>query len=58
MLSKIAAKLHCESNALYRLRDELMSQGHAIQHLISGNINEHGFVFPQDLLFADLINAT
>lgn len=50
MLSKIASKLHGESNALYRLRDELKNQGHTIRDLVSGNINDHGFVFPQDVL--------
>ncbi len=58
MLSKIAAKLHGESNALYRLRDELKSKGHVIQDLISGNINEHGFVFPQDLLEEILVRGS
>ena len=50
MFSRITESLHAEPNALYRLRDALKSQGHLIQDLISGNINEQGFVFPQDLL--------
>ena len=50
MFSKIASQLHAESNVLYRLRDELRQQGHAVTDLISGNINEQGFLFPQDLL--------
>jgi hypothetical protein len=50
MFSEIAAKLHGESNALYKLRDERKAQGHAVQDLVSGNINEQGFIFPQDLL--------
>jgi len=58
MFSRIAAKLHGESNALYRLRDTLKAEGHAIQDLISGNINEQGFVFPQDLLEEILARAS
>jgi alanine-synthesizing transaminase len=50
MFSGIASKLHGESNALYKLRDELRDQGHEIRDLISGNINEQGFLFPQSLL--------
>ena len=50
MFSKITAKFQSESNELYRLRDELKSQGHVIHDLISGNINECGYVFPQNLI--------
>jgi alanine-synthesizing transaminase len=50
MFSRIASKLQGESNSLYRLHDELKAQGHAVGDLVSGNINEHGFVFPQELL--------
>lgn len=50
MFSRIAAKLHSETNALYKLRDALKAEGRAIRDLVSGNINEQGFVFPQDLV--------
>jgi len=50
MFSEIAARLHGQSNALYRLQDELKAQGCGLLDLISGNINDQGFVFPQDLL--------
>ncbi|MDR0311726.1 MAG: pyridoxal phosphate-dependent aminotransferase [Acidobacteriota bacterium] len=50
MFSDIASKLHGESNDLYRLRDELRARGHEIRDLISGNINECGYVFPQNLI--------
>ena len=50
MFSRIVSKLHSESNVLYKTRDELKSQGAEIRDLVSGNINEHGFVFPQELL--------
>jgi alanine-synthesizing transaminase len=57
MFSKIAARLHGESNSLYKLRDELRSQGCAIQDLISGNINECGYLFPQERLEEILVRS-
>jgi aspartate/methionine/tyrosine aminotransferase len=57
MFSDISLKLHAESNDFYRLRDELKSQGHAIQDLISGNINEFGYVFPQNLIEEILVHG-
>jgi len=57
MFSKIAAGLSGQSNALYRLRDELKAQGHDIQDLVSGNINDQGFVFPQDFLEEILVRG-
>jgi hypothetical protein len=58
MFSEIASKLHGESNALYRLRDALVTEGHAVRDLISGSINECGFVFPQDLIEEILVRAS
>jgi alanine-synthesizing transaminase len=58
MFSKIAEKLHGPSNALYRLRDELKAQKDDIRDLISGNINDQGYVFPQNLLEEILIQAS
>ena len=58
MFSRIAEKLQAEPNALYKLRDALKSQGHAIQDLISGNINEQGFVFPQNILEEILVRGS
>jgi alanine-synthesizing transaminase len=58
MFSRITEKLHGESNALYKLRDELKSQGHTIQDLISGNINDQGFVYPQGPLEEILVRAS
>ena len=49
MFSDIATRLHAESNTLYRLRDELRVQGREIRDLVSGNINDCGYVFPQSL---------
>ena len=50
MFSDIASKLYGESNDLYRLRDELQAQGYDIRDIVSGNINECGYVFPQNLV--------
>ena len=58
MFSKIAAKLHGESNALHKLRDALKAGGHDVRDLISGSINEQGFVFPQDLLEETLVRGS
>ncbi len=57
MFSSIASKFRGEGNPLYRLRDELQSEGLVIRDLISGNINEHGLVFPQDILEDILIRS-
>lgn len=58
MFSSIALRLRGESNSLYRLRDRLKTQGCAIQDLVSGNINEHGFIFPQNLLEEILVRGS
>ncbi len=58
MFSGITERLHAEPNALYKLCDTLKSQGHVIQDLISGNINDQGFVFPQDLLEEILVRGS
>jgi alanine-synthesizing transaminase len=58
MFSKIAGKLQGQSNALYKLRDDLTAQKNNIQDLISGNINDQGFVFPQELLEEILVRGS
>lgn len=58
MFSRIASRLHGETNPLYRLRDELKSQGVSVFDLISGNVTEFGIVFPQDLLEDALVRAS
>ncbi|MBN1566951.1 MAG: pyridoxal phosphate-dependent aminotransferase [Acidobacteria bacterium] len=57
MFSGITERLHGESNDLYRLRDELKKQGLPIQDFISGNINDQGYLFPQDLLEEILVRG-
>lgn len=39
-----------EKNPLYTLRDEILAAGGEVVDLISGNVNEHGIVYPQDTL--------
>ena len=58
MFSRIASRLHGDTNALYRLRDALINQSVPVRDLISGNINEQGFVFPQDRLEEILIRGS
>jgi aspartate/methionine/tyrosine aminotransferase len=58
MFSDIASKLHSDPNDLYRLRDELQSRGHEIRDLVSGNINECGYIFPQNLIEEILTRAS
>jgi alanine-synthesizing transaminase len=50
MFSRVASRLHGETNALYRVRDELVRAGRPVLDLASGNVTEHGIVFPQKLL--------
>jgi alanine-synthesizing transaminase len=58
MFSRIATQLHADVNTLYALRDEIKRQGHEIRDLISGNINEQGFMFPQETLEEILIRGS
>jgi len=50
MFSRVASRLHGETNALYRVRDEVARAGQTIRDLASGNVTEHGILFPQQLL--------
>jgi len=58
MFSRIASKLHGESNVLYKLRNELRDQGHEIRDFISGSINEQGFIFPPEILEQVLVEGS
>jgi aspartate/methionine/tyrosine aminotransferase len=48
--SLVAESLAASKNPLYRLRDELNHDGSTVIDLVRGNVNEHGIVFPPDLL--------
>jgi len=58
MFSRIASRLHGDTNALYRLRDALINKSVPVRDLISGSINEQGFVFPQDRLEEILVRGS
>jgi alanine-synthesizing transaminase len=58
MFSKVAARLHGDTNPLYRLRDEITRAGHAILDLSSGNVTENGILFPQEQLEEILADAS
>ena len=57
MFSRIASQLHGETNPLYTLRDQLRAQGRRIIDLVSGNVNEHGIVFPAGILEQALVDG-
>ena len=48
--SVVAESLAASKNPLYLLRDELSHDGSTVIDLVRGNVNEHGIVFPPDLL--------
>jgi alanine-synthesizing transaminase len=58
MFSRIASQLHGETNDLYSLRDRLKKQGFPVIDLISGNINQQGYEFPQEYLEEILVRAS
>jgi alanine-synthesizing transaminase len=55
--SSVAESLAASKNPLYQLRDELSHDGSTVIDLVRGNVNEHGIVFPPDLLNAILHDA-
>src|SRR5690242_10601884 len=55
--SSVAESLAAAKNPLYQLRDELSHGGRSVIDLVRGNVNEHGIVFPPDLLNAILHDA-
>lgn len=58
MFSQTASQMRGGTNRLYALRDELIRQGRRITDLVSGNVNEHGLRFPQELLETILVEAS
>ncbi len=57
MFSRLASRFHADTNPLYRLLGEIRAQGYKIIDLVSGNVTEHGIVFPQELLEAILMRV-
>jgi alanine-synthesizing transaminase len=58
MFSNIAKSLPGETNSLYKICNEIRSQGHIIQDMVSGNVNEHDISFPQEILEPILIKSS
>ena len=58
MFSGVASRLPGTTNPLYRLRARLEKQGERIVDLVSGNVTEHGILFPQPLLEEILLTAS
>jgi aspartate/methionine/tyrosine aminotransferase len=55
--SELAGTLGGPKNPLYLLHDRLKAEDARIVDLVRGNVNEHGIVFPPDLLDQILKNA-
>jgi len=58
MFSRIEPRLHGETNALYKIRDGIIHEGHVVRDLISGNVNEHGILFPEAMFEQILTRAS
>jgi len=58
MFSTIAKHLPGETNALYKICSEIKSQGYVVHDMVSGNVNEHGITFPQEILEPILIRSS
>ncbi len=48
--SSVAEELWGTRNPLYALHDELRAEGKPVVDLVRGNVNEHGMVFPEEIL--------
>jgi alanine-synthesizing transaminase len=55
--SSLVGELAGQRNPLYALHDELQGKGTAIVDLVRGNVNEHGMVYPEDVLSGILAKA-
>src|SRR5947199_3286792 len=55
--SDFAANLGGPRNPLYALHEQLSTQGHNIVDLVRGNVNEHGIVYPPEILRESLARA-
>ncbi len=58
MFSDLVSRLQGTTNPLYRLRAEIEARGEEILDLVSGNVNDHGILFPQALLEQILLEAS
>src|SRR5215471_2653312 len=48
--SSLVESLTASKNPLYRLHEELRTEGRDVIDLVRGNVNEHGVVYPAELL--------
>jgi len=55
--SDFAANLGGPKNPLYLLHDRLKTEGRRVVDLVRGNVNEHGIVYPPDILAGILKEA-
>src|SRR5215831_9985233 len=55
--SDFAANLGGPKNPLYMLHERLKTEGSKVVDLVRGNVNEHGIVYPPDILAGILKNA-
>jgi alanine-synthesizing transaminase len=56
--SELAGRLGGSKNPLYVLHDRLKAEGKEVVDLVRGNVNEHGIVYPIDVLKEILNSAT
>src|SRR5262249_32996751 len=57
MLSHLSRDLPSSLNSLYKARNEALSRGEQVIDLIAGNVNQHGIVFPPEVLNPILLAA-
>jgi alanine-synthesizing transaminase len=55
--SDFAASLGGPKNPLYQLHERLKANGASVTDLVRGNVNEHGIVYPLEILAESLRNA-
>src|SRR5215475_760800 len=55
--SELAGRLGGPKNPLYVLHDRLKSEGKKVVDLVRGNVNEHGIVYPVDVL-KEILNGS
>src|SRR5262245_38617986 len=48
--SDFAANLGGPKDSLYQLHDQLKAEGPRVTEIVRGNVNEHGIVYPPEIL--------
>src|SRR5688572_16796440 len=56
--SSLADSLAAAKNPLYTLHDELRTAGFPILDLVKGNVNEHGIIYPEEILREILLESS